>query len=78
MNTPHSVSEIARRLPERTTREVQDVIDVLLELWQTELLKPDLEVRIALRKKKAHRKWAYARAWRCLLNGSVAKSGTVG
>jgi len=52
MNTPHSVSEIARRLPERTTREVQDVIDVLLELWQTELLKPDLEVRIALRKKK--------------------------
>jgi len=44
MNTRQLVTEIARRLPEVTKREVREVIDVLTELWRVELARPEGEI----------------------------------
>ncbi|MBX3063302.1 MAG: HU family DNA-binding protein [Anaerolineae bacterium] len=46
MNTQETISEIARRLPFLHRRDVRDVIEVLVELWQAELTKPDGQVRL--------------------------------
>ncbi len=46
MNTQQMVNQIARRLPKFRKREVQEVIDVLLEVWCQELAKPDGELHL--------------------------------
>ncbi len=46
MNTQQMVSQIARRLPKFRKWEVQEVIDVLLEVWQQELAQPDGELHL--------------------------------
>ena len=46
MNTKQMVSQITRRLPDLNKREVQAVVDVLLELWHAELTTADGEVRL--------------------------------
>jgi hypothetical protein len=46
MNTRQTVIAIARRLPDLRRHEVQEVIDLLIELWRAELLKPDGEIHI--------------------------------
>jgi nucleoid DNA-binding protein len=40
------VTEIARRLPALHQRDVQEVLDVLLELWRIELARADGEIRL--------------------------------
>ncbi len=46
MNTQQMVNQITRRLPKFRKREVQEVIDVLLEVWQQELAQPDGELHL--------------------------------
>src|SRR5450432_2868526 len=46
MNTQQLVSQITRRLPDLRKREVQAVVEVLLELWHTELSKADGEIHL--------------------------------
>jgi hypothetical protein len=40
MNYRKTIAEIARRLPHRSQREVAEVLDVLRDLWLTELAQP--------------------------------------
>ncbi len=46
MNTRQTATQIARRLPDLRKRDVQDVLDVLTELWRAELAKPDGEIHL--------------------------------
>ena len=46
MNTRQMVSETARRLPNLRKREVQEVVEVLLELWHRELVQPAGEIHL--------------------------------
>ncbi len=46
MNTRQMVAQITRRLPDLHKRDVQDVLDVLAELWRAELAKPDGEIHL--------------------------------
>ena len=46
MNTNELVRQITRRLPDLRKRDVQDVVEVLLELWHTELIKADGEIHL--------------------------------
>ncbi len=46
MNTQQMVNQIARRLPKFRKWEVQEVIDVLLEVWRQELAQPDGELHL--------------------------------
>lgn len=47
MNTRQTVAEIARRLPDLRRRDVVEMIEVLAELWRSELAKPNGEIHIA-------------------------------
>jgi len=47
MNTHQTATYIARRLPDLRKRDVQDVLEILTELWQVELAKPDGEIHIS-------------------------------
>ncbi len=47
MNTHQTAVQIARRLPVWHRRDVQEVLDILTELWREELAKPDGEIHIA-------------------------------
>jgi hypothetical protein len=46
MNTHQTAVQIARRLPAWHRRGVQEVLDVLTELWRDELAQPDGEIHI--------------------------------
>ncbi len=46
MNTRQTVTEIARRLPDLRRHEVQEMINLLVDLWRAELLKVDGEIHI--------------------------------
>jgi nucleoid DNA-binding protein len=46
MNSRQTASEIVRRLPYLRRRDVQDVLEVLTELWGAELAKPDGQILI--------------------------------
>lgn len=46
MNIHQTVAAVARRLPHQTHREVQEVLEVLAELWQAELAAPPSEVNL--------------------------------
>jgi nucleoid DNA-binding protein len=46
VNTQQMVSQIARRLPGLHKREVQEVVDLLFEVWRQELAKPDGELHL--------------------------------
>ncbi len=46
MNTRQTVAEITRRLPDLRKRDVQEVFDVLVELWRAELARSDGAVHI--------------------------------
>ena len=46
MNTQQMVNQIARRLPKFRKWEVQEVIDVLLEVWCQELAQPTGELHL--------------------------------
>ena len=41
MNHSEMIAAIARRLPQRTRREVAEVLEVMEELWLEELISPD-------------------------------------
>jgi len=47
MNTHQIAAQIARRLPDLRKRDVQDVLEILTELWHVELAKPDGEIHIS-------------------------------
>ncbi len=47
MNTQQIAAQIARRLPDLRKRDVQDVLEILTELWHAELTKPDGEIHIS-------------------------------
>jgi nucleoid DNA-binding protein len=47
MNTRQTVTEIAHRLPDLRRHEVREVINLLVDLWRAELLKPDGAIHIA-------------------------------
>jgi hypothetical protein len=40
------VAAVARKLRQRSRREVREVLDVLLEVWREELLRPEGYIRI--------------------------------
>jgi hypothetical protein len=46
VNYNQTVAVVARKLRQRTRREVREVLDVLLEVWREELLRPDGYIRI--------------------------------
>jgi nucleoid DNA-binding protein len=46
MNHRQLVSVVARRFPNLTKRQIEDVLDVLVEIWRTELEQPGGEVII--------------------------------
>lgn len=47
MNTRQTATQIARRLPDLRKRDVQEVLDLLTELWREELAKPNGEIHIS-------------------------------
>ena len=47
MNMHQTAAQIARRLPNLSKRDVQEVLEILTELWQIELAKADGEIHIA-------------------------------
>src|SRR5947207_14594501 len=46
MNSRQMVAQITRRLPDLRKQDVQDVLDVLAELWRGELARPDGEIHL--------------------------------
>jgi len=46
VNYNQTVAAVARKLRQRTRREVRETLDVLLEVWQEELLRPGGYIRI--------------------------------
>lgn len=46
MNYNQTVAAVARKLRQRTRREVREMLDVLLDIWREELLRPDGYIRI--------------------------------
>ena len=47
MNMHQTAAQIARRLPNLRKCDVQEVLEILTELWQIELAKVDGEIHIA-------------------------------
>ncbi|MHB8628400.1 MAG: hypothetical protein ACYDBJ_15205 [Aggregatilineales bacterium] len=46
MNYNETVAAVARKMRQRTKREVSEMLDVLLEVWRGELLRPGGYIRI--------------------------------
>jgi nucleoid DNA-binding protein len=46
LNYNQTVAAVARKLRQRSRREVREVLDVLLEVWREELLRTDGYIRI--------------------------------
>jgi nucleoid DNA-binding protein len=46
MNTRQTVTRIGHRLPDLRKRDIQNVLDVLTELWRAELATPDGEIHL--------------------------------
>ena len=46
LNHRELVATVARRFPDLTQRQIEDVIEVMVEVWRAELAQPDGEVVI--------------------------------
>ena len=46
MNHRVVIKQVARRFPDLTQRQIEDVLAVLVEVWRTELAQPDGEIVI--------------------------------